>query len=117
MGKLFAQEFFLVGRKVGYQDLAARRHDARRFRHGMLRIVQVMQHLVEQYDIKAACGRAIGKRQTIGVAQPDLRVLDIAAQQPVAGDGQHVGADIDADGAARMGRDQLQHAPGTGARI
>ena len=52
MGIFIAQELFLVGREIGNQELAARRHDTGGFRHRRTRIVQVMQHLMEQHDVE-----------------------------------------------------------------
>ncbi len=76
-----------------------------------------MQHLVEQHHVEAVARRAIGKWQPIGIAQPHLRVLDARLQQPVAGDGQHVRADVHAHGALGVGRDQFQHPAGAGAGV
>ena len=76
-----------------------------------------MQHLVKQHHIEAVAGRTIQERQPIGVTQAHLGVVDIGAEQPVAGDRQHVGTDIDADGTLGMRRNQLQHPAGASAGI
>ncbi len=104
-------------REIGDQQSAAGRHHPRRFRHRGAGIVQIMQHLVEQHDIETRLAAAIGKGQAIGVAQPHLGMADILAQQPVAGDGEHVRAHIDAHGAPGAGGQQFQHPAGAGAGI
>src|SRR6185503_20395109 len=46
-----------------------------------------------------------------------LSVRDVRACQPVACNGEHLGADIDADRALQVGRKQFEHPAGPGSGI
>ncbi len=53
MGQLVAQEFERMRREIGDQDAPARPEHARGIDDGGLRIVEIMQHLMEQHRIEA----------------------------------------------------------------
>ncbi len=62
---------------------------ARGFHDSGLRIVQIMQHLMEQHGVESLLGIAVRKRQAIHIGQPHLAMARIGTLQPVARNRQH----------------------------
>jgi hypothetical protein len=76
-----------------------------------------MKHLMEQDRIESLQCIAGGERQAVGVGEPHLCVLNMGAGEPVARNGKHFRADIDADGALYVRGQQLEHAPRAGSGV
>ena len=70
MGGLLAQEFELMRREVDHQQPAARLEQPRGFGDRGCRVVEEVQHLMQDHGI----GRAVGKRHVVEIAVARLRV-------------------------------------------
>ena len=113
MRVLGAQELELVRREIDDQHLAAGLQRPARLRERAARIVEIVQHLVDDDEVGAA-----GAAVEIGdIAEPHLRVADIGGGELGARHRDHLAARIDADGAAIVVLEQLEHAAGAGAEI
>lgn len=76
------------------------------------RIFKIMQNQMQGHQIEALFQPGL-----IDIATPGLHVRDIGLYQPVARQGQHVAAGIDADTPRDMRGEELQNAPGPGAHV
>ena len=75
MGLRLAQEFEAVRREIDHEDAPARRHEARRLADRAGRIVEVVQHLVDDDEVEGVAR----ERRRIDVA---LAQLDAASGRP-----------------------------------
>ena len=72
-----------------------------------------MQHLVDDHEVEGI----VLHRQRVDVALAQLDAGEAGALEIGARNGEHCRARVDADGAKRAGRKELQHASGSGAEI
>src|SRR5437763_1707908 len=96
MREFAATEFEFVRSEVHDQHTSPRPQHARCFRHRGLRVVQVMQHLMENCEIKSLYGGARGKWQTLNVGEPDLTVARANTFETIARNCQPVRANVHA---------------------
>ena len=113
MGMMGAQEFELVRREIDDQHLAAGLQRAAGLRQQPARIVEIVQHLVDDDEV----GRADAGVEIGDVAEPDLRVTDAGGGELGARHRDHLAARVDADAAPVVAGQQLEHAAGAGAEI
>ena len=110
---LVAQRLFLMRRKVDDEQTAAGREHPRRLAQRAARIVEKMQNLMHDREVD---GVALD-RQRIDVALTQLHIVEAGLFETAARDAEHGGGKIDADGAFRLGREQLEHPAGAGPKI
>ncbi len=109
----FAQLLERMRREIDDRDArAGRRNPASLVEHG-LRVLGIMQHLVQQDRV----GRGIGQRQRVKIAldqidRTALHMLQLGARQT-----QHFRAAVDGGAVVGGGAEQFDHPPGAGADI
>ena len=113
MGELVAQEFLVMGVEVDHCEPPAGRQRPRGFGERPRRIVEKVQHLVDDHEV---VGVAFDRRGVdVALTQgnvPQARLIDAGARQR-----QHRRALVDADGARRPRGEKLEHAAGARAEI
>ena len=85
MRRLLAQELELMRREVDHQQFAAGREQPRGFGDRGGRIVEKMQHLMQDHRI----GGAVGERHIVEIAVADLRVAEPGPLELHARIGKH----------------------------
>src|SRR5690554_4752747 len=100
-------------REVDNEKTPAGAEHTGRLRQRPLRVVEIVQYLMDGDDVEGIPPEG----QIVDVAQTDLGAGDTGTVEIGAGDRQHVGGGIDADGADVQRREQFQEAAGTGAEI
>ena len=71
MSVFCAQFFQLVRRKINNDDSSARFQNSARLKQGTLRVIKIMQHLMDGNQISAR----IRKWQCLNISLPHLRIL------------------------------------------
>src|SRR5262249_19497598 len=91
MGILFAEEFKVMGREVDDQEPALRPQHARGLADRAAAVVEKVQHLMDDHDIKGVARY----REIEDIALTDAAIADACMVEPAAREGQHFTAEID----------------------
>src|SRR5579862_4739378 len=112
-----AAELDVVRREIDDQQVAVRAQNARGFNHSRLRILQVMQHLMENREIEALDDCSGWTRQAMNIGEADLAMPRADTLEAVACDRQHLGTDVHVGPLSDLRREKLEHAAGPRARV
>ena len=113
MRRLLAQELKLMRGEVDHQQFAAGGEQPRGFGDRCRRVIEEMQHLMQDHRIR----RAVGERHIMQIAVADLRVAESGPLELHARIGQHRVIEIEAERAIGAGGEQLEDAASAGAEI
>ena len=86
MGVIFAEELQIMSREIDDHDTAAGAQYANGFSKGGFRIVEEVQHLMDDYGI----GAGFGKGQVVDVGKPDAAIGKACIIEADAGASQHL---------------------------
>jgi len=113
VGVLSAQKFEPMRREIDQHKTAVRPQHARRLGDDRCRPVGVVQHLMDHDRVE----RRVGKRQLIHVAEPHLGVLEPGPFEIGPRHCQHLARQVNAEPPFDPGRQNFEHAAGTGADV
>jgi len=110
---LLAQFLALVRGEIDDRDRRALARNPRRLRQRALRLLRIVQNLVEQHGVD----RGVVERERGEIALHDIEPVGREVLEPCAREPQHFGALVERDHAVRARGEKLGHPPGTGADI
>ena len=113
MGIFAAQELAIVGGKIDDYHAPVAPQRARGFRDCRGGIIQIVENLVQSDQI----GRCVRDRQIVDIALAHQAVPSTRMVQLGARHGQHFATQIYAQSTADVGREYLQHPPGTRTEV
>jgi hypothetical protein len=108
-----AQTLFFMWCEIDDQQTTGGPQGAGRLAHGAGRIVEIVQHLMDNDEIIVI----VLDGQGIYIALAKLDVAQASLFEAIPGKGQHLRRLVDADGTGRARREQFEHPTGSGAEI
>ena len=96
-----------------HDESARRAQDANGLGKSRLRIIEEVQHLMDNHGI----GAFFGKRQIVNVGEPTLQLERARLVKADAGASQHLAVRVHADRIAARALRQFKNAAGSGAKV
>lgn len=113
MSVLGLEERECVWREVDDEDAAARCHESRRFTDRARRVVEEVQHLVQDDQVE----RRWFERRRVGITLAEFDIANIGSIEVGAGNGKHGVTAVEPDRSIDVLSEELQHATRAGADI